>query len=228
MGIGSLSRQALPASEHLVGRLYFRIGAVYAIHENNHKKAVAWYDKAVPLLKKDVPISPVSDPRRRGDALVDQAITKRCENIDLYIPPDHPFAEFVQRFGAEWKITYPRYGSGMMRVLNQQPLFEKIASELEQRLAITPLAGYTGVFDLRTDLGTTTLAFDAGKLTVNVAQASTFIKLPQDKLMQLVVGYRSVRDLINAPDVQVEGEILPLLNALFPKTYAYPWVADHF
>ncbi|MBN1851809.1 MAG: hypothetical protein JW829_03765 [Pirellulales bacterium] len=88
MGAGALSRQALPASEHLVGRLYFRIGAVYAIHENDHKKAMAWYDKAAPLLSKQVPVSPLADPRRHGDALVSMGVSywksnKKAEGLKL-------------------------------------------------------------------------------------------------------------------------------------------------
>ncbi len=161
-------------------------------------------------------------------AFAEQAIEKRCENIQLFLPPDHPFAEYVQRYGAKWSTNYPRYGGGMMRILNQPSLFEKIAPELARRLASTSLARYTGMFDVRTDLGTTTLIFDDGNLTVDSAQADTCLALSQDKLMQLVMGYRSIRDVLNDPDVQVEGDLVPILSALFPKAYAYPWLADHF
>ena len=161
-------------------------------------------------------------------AFAEQAIAKRCEAIELHLPPDHPFGEFVQRYGAKWKITYPRYGSGMMRILNQQPLFEKIVPEMERRLALSPLAGYTGGLALSTDLGTTTLAFDGGKLAVGAVEVPAQIRLSQDKLGQLVMGYRSVRDVLNAPDVQITGDALALLNALFVKGHPYVWVADHF
>lgn len=161
-------------------------------------------------------------------ALAEQAIAKRCENITVFMPPDHPFGEFAQRYGVEWTVTYPRYGSGMMRILNQKPLFKKLAPELERRLAASPLAGYSGVLDFRTDLGVTSLTFANGALTVGETPSDKFLALSQDKLMQLIVGYRSVRDVCDDAGVQRVGEIEPLLHVLFPKTYAYPWLADHF
>ena len=89
----------------------------------------AWdhYDKAVKVAEVAA-YDPALFPNILS-ALAEQAVIKRCEDIQLYISPEHPFAEFVQRYGAKWKVEYPRYGSGMMRVLNQQPLFEKIAPE---------------------------------------------------------------------------------------------------
>ena len=155
-------------------------------------------------------------------------MTKRCEDIQLYIAPDHPFAEYVQRFGAEWTIYYPRHGSGMTRVLNQRPLFEKFAPELERRLALSTLSSFEGTLALRTDLGTTSLAFSGGKLAVGSDDAAMCFELSQDKLMQLILGYRSVRDVANEPDVKVLGDAVALLDVLFPRGFPYVWHADHF
>jgi len=160
--------------------------------------------------------------------LAGQAIAKRCESITVYMPPDHPFGEFAQRYGVEWTINYPRYGSGMLRILNQKPLFVKLAPELERRLADSRMAGYSGALDFRTDLGVTSLTFANGALTVGETATDKFLALSQDRLMQLIVGYRSARDVCNDAGVQRVGDIEPLLQILFPKTYAYTWLADHF
>ncbi len=158
-----------------------------------------------------------------------QAVEKRCEDVQFFIPPDHPFAEYVQRFGAEWTVTYPRYGSGMLRLLNQQPFFEKIAPELERRLALSRSAGYTGTLTFQTDLGTLTLVINRGRITLaGKASDGPRLELSQDKLTQLVIGYRSARDVFNDPQVAAHGDVLPLLNGLFPKGTPYIWVADHF
>jgi len=158
-----------------------------------------------------------------------QAVDKRCEDVQLFIPPDHPFAEYVQRFGAEWKVTYPRYGSGMLRLLNQQPFFEKIAPELERRLALSRYAGYTGALTFQTDLGTVALVINRGSIAVaDGAREGLRLELSQDKLTQLVIGYRSARDVLNDSQVKAHGDVLPLLNILFPKGTPYIWVADHF
>ncbi|MEJ5308393.1 MAG: GNAT family N-acetyltransferase [Anaerolineae bacterium] len=158
-----------------------------------------------------------------------QAVEKRCEDVQLFIPPDHPFAEYVQRFGAEWMVTYPRYGSGMLRLLNQQPFFEKLAPELERRLALAHSAGYTGTLTFQTDLGTLALIINRGSIAVTgKASDGLRLELSQDKLTQLVIGYRSARDVLNDPQVTAHGDVLPLLNALFPQGQPYIWVADHF
>jgi hypothetical protein len=67
---GALSRQAVHSSEQLVAQLYFHMGAVYAVHQQDHMKAIPWYDKAVPLLTGPRPVSELYSPRREGEMLV--------------------------------------------------------------------------------------------------------------------------------------------------------------
>lgn len=160
--------------------------------------------------------------------LAEQAIEKRCEDIYLYAPPDDPFAEYVQRFGATWEITYPRHGEGMMRILNQQPLFEKLLPELARRAGVAHLEDTT-TLALSTDLETTTLTVGNSEVTMNGGETPDItLALSQDKLMQLIAGYRTLRDVLNSPDVTLNGGGHPLLNALFPKDVPYIWPADHF
>jgi tetratricopeptide (TPR) repeat protein len=40
------------ADAYLLGRLYFRVGAIYAVGQQNHRAAVAWYDKATPIFDR--------------------------------------------------------------------------------------------------------------------------------------------------------------------------------
>lgn len=72
---GAKSRQAVPDSQHLVGRLYFHIGAIHAVHQKDHEKALLWYDKAVPMLTASVPVTEFAVPRRHGEALVSMGVT---------------------------------------------------------------------------------------------------------------------------------------------------------
>ena len=51
------------AASYLLGRLYFRIGAVYALRDKNHRAAVSWFDKALPLLEKPLPPGSLRRPR---------------------------------------------------------------------------------------------------------------------------------------------------------------------
>ncbi len=179
----------------------------------------------------------VAEVEARDDALFPtllsffaaQAVAKRCEDVQFFIPPDHPFAEYVQRFGAVWTIIYPRHGSGMLRLLNLQPFFEKIAPELERRLALSHATGYSGALTFQTDLGTLALVIYKGKVHVeDDARTDLRLELSQDRLTQLAIGYRSPRDMLNDPQVIAHGDVLPLLDILFPKGVPYVWVADHF
>ena len=56
-------------------QLYFHMGAVYAVHQEDHMKAVQWYDKAAPLLTGPRPVSELYAPRREGEMLVSIGVT---------------------------------------------------------------------------------------------------------------------------------------------------------
>lgn len=60
---------------YLLGRLYFRIGVIHAIHNRDHDEAVVWFTKAVPLMEKQIPESALGDIGRQGETLVSMAIS---------------------------------------------------------------------------------------------------------------------------------------------------------
>jgi tetratricopeptide (TPR) repeat protein len=75
LAAGAVSRQAVHSSEQLVGQLYFHMGAVHAVHQQDHEKAAQWYDKATPLLSGPRPASELYAPRREGEMLVSIGVT---------------------------------------------------------------------------------------------------------------------------------------------------------
>jgi hypothetical protein len=96
-------------------------------------------------------------------------------------------------------------------------------------LALSRSAGYTGTLTFQTDLGTVALVINRGKISAtDKAHEGLRLELSQDKLTQLAIGYRSARDVLNDPQVTAHGDVLPLLDILFPKGTPYIWVADHF
>jgi tetratricopeptide (TPR) repeat protein len=68
-------RRDSPATQQLIGRLYFHIGAVHAVHNKDHSAALAWYDKALPLLAVQEEPSELVVPRREGETLVSMAVS---------------------------------------------------------------------------------------------------------------------------------------------------------
>jgi tetratricopeptide (TPR) repeat protein len=63
------------ASTGLLGRLYFRLGTIHSMHNRDHKAAVAWFDKAVPLLERATPEELAGDLSRRGEAFVGMGVS---------------------------------------------------------------------------------------------------------------------------------------------------------
>jgi tetratricopeptide (TPR) repeat protein len=64
-----------PAAAYLLGRLYFRIGAVYALRDQNHRAATTWFDKAVPLLERPLPQEAAADLGRHGETFVSMGVS---------------------------------------------------------------------------------------------------------------------------------------------------------
>ena len=64
-----------PTAAYLLGRTYFRIGAVYANNRKDHRTAVSWFEKAIPLLGKSPPQEAMVDLGRLGDSFVSMGVS---------------------------------------------------------------------------------------------------------------------------------------------------------
>ena len=64
-----------PSAAYLLGRTYFRMGAVYANNRKDHRTAVSWFEKAVPLLGKSPPPEAMVDLGRLGDSFVSMGVS---------------------------------------------------------------------------------------------------------------------------------------------------------
>ncbi|MCK4283506.1 MAG: GNAT family N-acetyltransferase [Candidatus Brocadiae bacterium] len=154
------------------------------------------------------------------------AVERRCGEVQLHMASDDPFVRFARRYGCNTQIGYRRMGGGMMRILNQDTLFRKLQPALQERVARSPLAGRPTTVGLETDLATTELHFNGAPEADQTRRWR--VKLGQDKLMQLVVGYRAADDLLADPDVTAEGDVRALLEVLFGGLSPYVWRVDTF
>ncbi len=68
-------RDEMPDTAYLMGRLYFQIGAVHAVHFEDHEVACQWYDDAVDRLLTPVPVTTMAAPQQHGDALVSMGVS---------------------------------------------------------------------------------------------------------------------------------------------------------
>jgi tetratricopeptide (TPR) repeat protein len=70
-----VERQTMPGHAYMMGRLYFRIGSIYAIQQQDHRSAIPWFKKAVPLLEEPIPESALADVGRQGETFVSMAVS---------------------------------------------------------------------------------------------------------------------------------------------------------
>jgi GNAT superfamily N-acetyltransferase len=120
-----------------------------------------------------------------------------------------------------------------LRVADLPAFLLRIAPALERRLAGSPLAGHTGELKLDFYRGGLRLVFANGRLTEahdwrapiwgDEAQGG----FPQLVFLQLLFGYRSLRELRSSfPDVWAGDAAAPLLEALFPKQLSWAMPQD--
>ncbi len=67
---GAGFREQTEIDAFMLGRLYYRIGAIFAIDMTDHKSAVYWYTKAIPLINEPLPDANPSDWARHGETFV--------------------------------------------------------------------------------------------------------------------------------------------------------------
>jgi tetratricopeptide (TPR) repeat protein len=72
---GRVGRDETPVDAYRFGRLYFRIGSLYAVKKHDHKTAVEWFDRAAPLLERPLADKAAGDRGRQGETLVSMGIS---------------------------------------------------------------------------------------------------------------------------------------------------------
>lgn len=159
-----------------------------------------------------------------------EAITRRVEHIEVHVPPDHPFVEHAILYGARATQVYHENGEAMAAIINQRSLFERMLPELTARLQSSALAAWSGKFAVITDLETTIFSVRGGcvKLSPRSKKLTGRLELPQERLVQLVMGYRTVSSVASDPGVRLRGNVEPILSVLFAKGFPYIWPADRF
>jgi len=150
-----------------------------------------------------------------------RAVEARVEHIVFHMPPDDPFILYCRRYGCQTKISYPRCGGGMARIINQSELWGLLHPLFTQRLQEVGQGDWSGTLVIATDLGTDRLCFGTGDKTLHV-------EMPQFMLAQCLLGYRSVRDALFESQACADEAALPILEVLFPQGLPYIFMLDRF
>ncbi len=157
----------------------------------------------------------------------DRAVELRVEHVTFCLPPDHLCAARLSLYGAKQTLRFARSGEGMGRLLNLSRFLEKTLPEWTRRASATQGLAPGTALRLETDIGGATLRWTGEAVSLEAAQPSATVRLPQWRLMQLAMGYYGAELAFSFPEVQAEGD-LSLFRALFPRRLPYMWRADHF
>lgn len=147
-----------------------------------------------------------------------QCRRKVCERIEFLLPPDHPAGRMAAEVGATFTRTTHSNGGGMMRILNLGSTLAALVPELARRWAASPMADSGLDLSLATDIGTAEIALPARAAGGPTRRGR--VRLPQDRLVQLLVGTLPVADVAAADGTGIPRKLLPALEVLFPERSA--------
>jgi tetratricopeptide (TPR) repeat protein len=91
---GAKGRRETPTDVFRLGWMYYHMGALHAVQHTDHKTAVAWYEKAFPLLDRPIPPTLRNQQGHYGEWLVSMGISYWEEG-------NHSFALQVTDAGAQ-------------------------------------------------------------------------------------------------------------------------------
>jgi predicted acetyltransferase len=185
--------------------------------------------------KKEVNVSEVGFKKKDIfstllNLFIKTAVKLHVENINILLPPDHPFAGFCYNYDCNFNTQFSKSGDCMMRIIDQDRLFKGLKPELEKRLKNSKFNGLRKTIKIKTDLSATILKLNKRKIDIDFRDtgADAVFKLPQYKLVQLVAGYRSIKNVLSDLRVKLAGDTEEVLNTLFPEGHPYIWRPDWF
>jgi len=126
------------------------------------------------------------------------ASRRKVEQIVAFVPVDDPFALHCRSYGAEQHISTRADGSAMMRIINLEQLMGKLAPELTRRVAGRGLSAKLSVV---TDIGSVAVRVSnrSARVVTSLKGADYTLELAQWKLLQLLIGYRTLEDVLADP-----------------------------
>jgi predicted acetyltransferase len=191
----------------------------YAAHDSSHEE----------LLVTEVgSVSPSFFPALTAE-LARRAVRRRTGEISVLIPLDHPYAEYLQGWQVAHRLDFFRDGGGMARIIRLPDTLTRCSPELSRRLRSSGLGRSPFSLDLRTDIGTVTLRVRDGRVRVAPGSGGRIrVRMPQQVLTQLLLGYRSGGYAATLERVKIPARAMDLMNALFPRAFPYCWSADRF
>ncbi len=200
-----------------------RYGADLQIYHLELEAGQNWQAAALPLLRL---------VRAYGAGIpAVRSATPPYSEICLFLGRDHPLYGVLPPSLAA--VAYPPY-AWYVRVPQLPAFLHRIAPVLEQRLAASPVAGFSGVVELDFYRDAISLHFEQGRLASveEGAGHASGLTCPPLVFLQLLFGHRDLGQLRGIyPDVAATPQVEPVVRALFParpsraELGVWPWEA---
>ena len=154
-------------------------------------------------------------------ALGADAARRRVERLQFELLPDNPLLGVLRPIGFDLHVKYTGNQGGMGRIIDLAALAQALTPTLQRRNAALNGSVRVGALRLRCGDEQAEIELGGGGPPVSLC-------LPQDALLQLMIGYRSIQELHMAHPACVGGEESASVAGLFPQRYPYTWAIDHF
>ena len=161
-------------------------------------------------------------------ACADRAKRQFCDSIRFPLPPDHDFTQTIMWFGGDVGMGYSRNGGGMGRIINLDRTIDKMLPEWTARLGRSPMKNWRGTITLKTEIGSAVLSIRAGLVRRSKRAGGHVIGIPQNALLQAILGFRSIEAILTKRSIAVDSDLMPVLDALFPQRCPSTWGVDGF
>lgn len=153
-------------------------------------------------------------------ALAAEASERRAEWLELELPPDAPLLAVLRTIGFRQETVYSHNQGGMGRIVNLSELATVLTDAVRERAE---------VWDSDDRVGRIAFTCGTERAEIEIGAGRTLaINLPQQNLLQLLIGYRSIAELLLEFPACVVEEDVAAVDALFPGGYPYMWNLDHF
>jgi hypothetical protein len=145
-------------------------------------------------------------------------------------PVDSPLVALARSLGSSVRYA----DQWLLRAVDLPNLLHKLAPVLAARLAASPYAGltdtltinlYRQAYALRFEMGMLEAVEPLGFVDASMGAEGGDLRIPPDALMRLLLGYRTLDELMDAwPDIGMRPTRRHLWQTLWPKQNSYIWM----
>lgn len=148
--------------------------------------------------------------------------------VRFYAPPLHPLARYLLQFRSRHETAFERDAGGMMAFNNLPETLECMIPEWESLLAASIAHESRTEATLIVAGRPHCVRCHRGAIDVIPQTGMNKVSLDQGQLMQLMMGYIHVDDVLAARRALVSTEARLFLRSIFPKRSPYFWPFDRF